>query len=54
MGILNQELREGLSQDQEKDRKEEQEMETGMKLNDSIRDFLKYLVVARDIPYSLV
>ena len=29
-------------------------METRMKLNDSVREFLKYLVVARDIPYSLV
>lgn len=42
MEILNQELRDELSQNQGKDRKEEQEMETEMRMNDGI----KYLAVA--------
>ena len=38
--------RERLPQDWEIDRKEEQEMKTGMRLDDGMRDFLRYLAVA--------
>ena len=38
--------RERLPQDQKRDRKEEQEMKTGMRLDDGMRDFLRYLAAA--------
>ena len=38
--------RERLPQDQKRDRKEEQEMKTGMRLDNGMRDFLRYLAVA--------
>ena len=38
--------RERLPQDQKRDRKEEQEMKTGMRLDDGMRGFLRYLAVA--------
>ena len=45
--MLNQELGAGTaSPGPEKRQKEEQEMKTGMRLNDGMRDFLKYLAVA--------
>ena len=38
--------RERLPHDQKRDRKEEREMKTGMRLDDGMRDFLRYLAVA--------
>ncbi len=38
--------RERLPQDRKRDRKEEQEMKTGMRLDDGMRGFLRYLAVA--------
>ena len=46
--IENRELGEGngFPKDLKRDRKEEQKMNAAMRMNDGMRDFLKYLVVA--------